>query len=505
MGQTREYIVSSTASRWEVGLIICVTLAVRSLVVVLQFDNLALDPDAYWQIANGISHDGTYGLWNDSNPTVPTAYRPPLYPLLLSPFVAIDDYAKWGIGILHVVLGTATVLFSWLLARKWGLGKGRFVVLFLVAFDPLLLNQSTLIMTETLAAFMVSLTLVGLTLSFPASKADSDNSRSTRSPGAEVSWKWLLATAIFMGLSVLCRPTFLVWNGLLILSLLLPLRRSIGLRFAKPKRRAGLRKRITIVSTLSLGILFVMGPWVVRNQLLYYPTDTWKVWKSKPILATTHGGYTLLLGNNHSFYEHLENRGDRVIWEAESEEFSKLILANKQFAYERVTGEQLEGSQFSQAAVHDLSLSQQLAYERALDERHYESAKSAIRNDPASFCHAMFVRVGRLWTPIYHARGDNESWRANLLRFAIGSWYSIVLIAVVCNVFRFRSLFTEPWIWGILLAFSLTLIHAFFWSDFRMRAPMIAVLALLAVRGVFAAWECLTGWFGRSRELPSRS
>ena len=42
----------------------------------------------------------------------------------------------------------------------------------------------------------------------------------------------------------------------------------------------------------------VVSPWVIRNRLVF---GRW-------IATTTHGGYTLLLGNNPDFYRHLRQR-----------------------------------------------------------------------------------------------------------------------------------------------------------------------------------------------------
>ena len=36
---------------------------------------------------------------------------------------------------------------------------------------------------------------------------------------------------------------------------------------------------------------------------------------------------------------------------------------------------------------------------------------------------------------------------------------------------------------ALLLAFTFTLVHAFFWTDMRMRAPLVGVIALTAAAG----------------------
>ena len=65
------------------------------------------DPDNYLRLARRLA-EGRGFAWNGR----PTAYRPPLYPLLLVPLVAaLADGKPLGLGIavLHAALGAATV------------------------------------------------------------------------------------------------------------------------------------------------------------------------------------------------------------------------------------------------------------------------------------------------------------------------------------------------------------------------------------------------------------
>src|SRR5205823_12120160 len=78
-----------------------------------------------------------------------------------------------------------------------GLTDLPFIAGLIVACDPILLNQQTLIMTETLAAFLAILALWCLWRL--------DAARSWFNAG-------LAGGAI--GVAVLCRPTFLPWLGM---------------------------------------------------------------------------------------------------------------------------------------------------------------------------------------------------------------------------------------------------------------------------------------------------
>ena len=161
--------------------------------------SLRPDPDTYRQLAQHLLADGTFGYPVPGDATAaprlqPTAYRPPLYPLVLVAFGWVDDVGSASIAILHAMAGVATVLLVYRLSQAWQLGGWGWWAAVLVACDPILLNQSSRVMTETLATLLAVLGLLGLT-------------RLTVVPTIS---RALLA-GVLVALAVLCRPTFLVW------------------------------------------------------------------------------------------------------------------------------------------------------------------------------------------------------------------------------------------------------------------------------------------------------
>ena len=230
------------------------------------------DPDGYRCLAENLVDRGIFGYG-----ATPTAYRPPLYPLMLAPLVAMGNFATAAIGILHVVLGVATVALVYRLARAWQLGKFSIVAAALVAVDPLLLKQSTLVMTETPAALLAVVALLALTTA-----AMRPRSLTAAGAGAAVA------------LAALCRPTFLPWMA--VSALVLP---WFVLAWAD---------RLRIFAAYCLAASIVLSPWMVRNQIHF----------GRPIAGTTHGGYTLLLANNPWFYQHLQTESWRTVWPADA-------------------------------------------------------------------------------------------------------------------------------------------------------------------------------------------
>ncbi len=194
-------------------------------------------------------------LQTNSPFSLPTAYRPPLYPLLIAGTISLFHSHRALAGV-HLVLGTLTVGLTVSAARKLKLDRGALVAGLLVALDPLLLHHTPQVMTETLAAFLV--TLILWMASWPESL------------GKRVSLGGTL------GLACLCRPTFFVVAAIVFL--------LDCIQALREKRLAA----VVPLWIMGTALFAVILPWGVRNRLVL---NHWTV-------ATTHGGYTLYLGHN---------------------------------------------------------------------------------------------------------------------------------------------------------------------------------------------------------------
>ena len=410
--------------------LLAATLLVRGGMLVFAFGSLEADPDAYRILAENLLLHGTFG-----GEDLPTAYRPPLYPLVLTGCICFGQYANLAIAALHLVLGLATVSLVYHLGRRWGLGGYALPAAMLTACDPLLLIQSTLVMTETLAALLVVVTLVCLS-SFHA--ASSHAGSAGTSPPASI--RWAIVSGVCLGLATLCRATFLSW--LVVVALVIPLFADSWL------------KRLKLTTAFLAAASVVLAPWVIRNQIQF----------GRPVVATTHGGYTLLLGNNPWFYEYLRSGDWGTIWDAE--EFH-----------------QTWESQVSHGTTADEIRNDRLAY---------DEAQETIRSQPGTFFYSCLVRAGRFWGVLPHQLSPDESDTKRWARYLVGIWYlAVTSLAAAGLVYIFRRQGGTPWwqsewIWGLLLAFCFTAVHAVYWSNMRMRAPLMPLIALVAALG--AAW-----------------
>ena len=91
-------------------------------------------------------------------PGDPFSGVPPGYPLFIR---AVGWIAPGLDGLLRaqLLLSVLTLLFVWLAARKWS-REGALVALALLALNPWLARQQALVMSETLGAFLVAVTIL---------------------------------------------------------------------------------------------------------------------------------------------------------------------------------------------------------------------------------------------------------------------------------------------------------------------------------------------------------
>ena len=157
-------------------------LAVRSPVAAWRSGSLADDRDHYRLLAEGLVESG--GLLHPDHGT-PTAYRPPLYPLLLAT-IARTGAGDFGVAVLHLLLGLATVAGTWKTGIHLGLARRAWWPAAAVAVDPLLVVGATLPMTETLFTALATW-MLALATSPPTGRRG-------------------LALGILFGLAALCRP-----------------------------------------------------------------------------------------------------------------------------------------------------------------------------------------------------------------------------------------------------------------------------------------------------------
>jgi 4-amino-4-deoxy-L-arabinose transferase-like glycosyltransferase len=360
------------------------------------------DPDNYLPLARSVA-DGQGLRFRERL----TAYRPPLYPLVLAPLVAafgLGQRLNSAVAALHLALGGWTVALTASSARRLGVSTfAARLAAVLVAFDPVLIVQSRSVMTETLAAALLAAALCAA-------------SRNTN-PGNALA-------GLAYGLLGLCRPSMLAAWALT----------SLAAFIASPK--VAWRVRITRVSLLTLPAIAVLAPWALRNAQLFH----------EPVWTTTHAGYTLYLANNPVYYTAVVDGPPNSVWSGP-----------EQRAWFRKINGDAQGLPEPEA-----------------DRFFRQEALRFISEHPHAFLRATWQRILRFW-----GIAPAEAVYSLPLRILTAIWTVPFWLLVVRGSFR-RTSWTWPNVAAPAAVIALTLVHSIYWTDLRMRAPLVPALALLA-------------------------
>ncbi len=400
-------------------------LGLRVVVLWTLFDNLSEDRDNYRNIAQGIvAGKGSV----DPHAGTPTAYRPPLYPLLLAAVLGWGG-GELSIGIIQLLMGAATVGMTVVTGRRLGFNRASLLAGLLVAVDPLLLSQAALVMTETLAAFL-AVCLIGLCLGPRTMKGN-------------------FALGLVFGLCCLCRPTFWAYGVMAVI-----VQACLEIR-ACPLDRYRSSACWKPGLCLGAGMVLAMSPWVVRNMLAM----------GSPILTTTHGGYTLLLAHNPAYTRAVVEQPWGTVWEGDTvTEWKKTLESEMARATPPID-------------MTHLSPGVEIARDRWMRQR----ASDYIRSEPLLAVRSGLTLLGRFWNVVPMATQGAPV--APAIRVAIGTYYVTVFLAMLLGIIHVVRTGWSTW-WPVLaLVAAFTLVHSLYWADMRMRAPLTPAIALLAAAG----------------------
>ena len=387
------------------GAVLAVALVARLAVMGPALRRPLEDPDNYRPLARSLAQGRGYRYRaNPSAPARPTAYRPPLYPLLLAPIEATwGDRADPAILALHLAFGLATAGLTVVAARRWGLSGPRSLAAGLVvALDPVLVAQGRAVMTETLAALLIAASLASLA------------GRSRWSPALG---------GLLLGLAGLCRPSLLPGAGLVVLA------RAV----VEP---GAIRHRVGAALPILVALALTPLPWAIRNWVAL----------GEPVATSTHGGYTLALANNDYYYDDVLNGPPGAVWSGPGQ----------------------------RAWAVEISRATSGLGEPAADRWLSRSALRTIAARPRDFARASMARLGRFWGVVPSGAVYPRS-----LRWATAAWTLPLWAAALVGLSR-RGLWRWPAVAAPMLVLGLSTVHAAYWTDLRMRAPIVPALALVA-------------------------
>ncbi len=449
------------------GLILLIATVARLAMLLNRPDDLRTDPDGYvahaQMMSDGFGFAGPYTKR-------PTAFRPPGYSVLIAWWPVFRSDTALIVATIHIVAGVLTVLLTRQLAEDIGLSTPvSNLAAALVALDPLLIRYSALPMTEVVSALSLTAALVMAcryrqhVLKFTPTERMINVVRTSLYYG-------LVAGCLF-GLSALIRPIGLVSavfvSGGLFLQLI---RQRSGFSQRRPEPDKENSKHSLDAQQISQrlwrGVVFcllpllamavTLSPWILRNWIHFHAF----------IPATTHGGYTLFLGNNAEYYQDVVQIEWSKPWDGDAlTNWQQQIL--KQAREQQVpTGDEVQ-----------------------LDRWMYHQAMFAIRSRPADFISACLLRMGKFWSI---CPGLDQGGATGLVGFACGIWYGsmwlLVMVSLVLRSINLRQVSVSD-LWLTIAAFML--MHTFYWTDTRMRAPIMPLLCVQAAMGAAAVHQRL--------------
>lgn len=417
--------------------VILIATMVRVFLLLYRADDLDSDPDGYVAHAQMVSR----GL-GFANPYTeqPTAFRPPGLSYVMAWTPGFRATPGKAVAALQLTMGVVTVLLTRQLAEQLRFGEPLSnMAALLVAIDPLLVRYTVLPMTEVLSGtLVVAVCVSNLRLS-----------EALQRMGESKDWlpACFLAAAL-TGASSLVRPIFLLCGGLLLLGQMwttwVVSGKSTGEAAAL---RTRLRKVALVAAVFGGSLVLPLAPWIVRNAMVFRAF----------IPATTHGGYTLALGNNPSYYRDVTLKDPDRPWNgAALEEWQKSVIGKA-----------------SEAGV---SQADEVAFDRFM----YRQAETAIKADPQTFLKACWHRQQYFWavTAAIPGRGMMRTISQGTAVWYSLLWLGVILSAVLCRRARFAG---RHLLWMMVCGFLL--MHTFYWTDTRMRAPIMPILSTLAMIG----------------------
>jgi hypothetical protein len=252
-----------------------------------------------------------------------------------------------------------------------------------------------------------------------------------------------VVVGILFGACALCRPT--IW----------PMALLVAGWWLWRLLRTPERRKLLIVAGLAaaLACAAVVAPWALRN---------WKILGS-PVVTTTHGGYTLLLGNNADFFRDVASRPLTEVWrDREPDQFQQAWFARLIADRDREIG----------PGADELTQNQWM----------YQQAYKSILAQPRLFLRACALRFVLFWNvvPLLPSRSS----LSQLVVWGLCAGYVIELVLFVAGLASLMWRWDWRWSLQLCVILNFTLVHLVYWSNMRMRAPLVPLIALVAARGL---------------------
>lgn len=400
------------------------------------------DAGAYARIAESLYRDGSFdarppGAEDEIQPA--SSYAPGL-PLFVAGVYWLSGGAHLTLAlILLALLSGAAIPMTFVLGKRMAGPLAGLIGATALAVYPALLEYQGMLLTEPLAAFLLSAGLVSFLWAIERRSA----------------WAWFGCGAL-LGLLALVRPEYLT------IAVLLPLA-----WLAREAIRGRLRQSWTLAAISLLGTVVVLAPWTIRNAVAL----------DRVVPVSTGGGKALFIGT------YLAADGD-------GPKLRELLLAQRPALR----------AQLSRSGPVDDP--RRLVLERVLNrvaaERHpgletdaalgrlaRENLENDITEEPLRFAALLAGKAYETWLDTPREVMERQPWRALQLGILILALLGLGVLAV-------RRRF-EAVACGLLVAY-MTAVGALLIASPRRELVMLPLLTALAGVGATACTDSLARW-----------
>jgi hypothetical protein len=304
------------------------------------------------------------------------------------------------------------------------------------AIYPALLDYQGLLLTEPLAAFLLSAALVAFL-----------HAADCPSP-----WRWLGGGALLGALS-LVRPEYLA------IAVLLPLSWLV-----REGLRGQLRRSAALAGISLLGTALILAPWTIRNAIVL----------DRAVPVSTGGGKALFIGT------YLAADGD-------GPKLRELLLSERPALRARLSrgGPVDDPNRYVLERVLGKVAAERypgLETDVALGRMGRKNLEDDITQEPVAFAGMLVGKAYESWTDSARAVMEREPWRALQLAVIVLALLGLVVLAV-------RRRF-EAAILGLVLAY-MTAVGALLIASPRRELVVLPILTALAGAGTVSAYEWL--------------
>lgn len=391
---------------------------------------IAGDADGYWELGRRLATGDEYSLYNPPRHVL----RMPGFPALLAVAIRlVPGRPELAARLLLAGIGTLACGLVWLLARLLNVPRAGVLAAAFCAVSPLLVGFSVVLLSETLFAACLLLSLCGVAwLALPQATGAGPPGEHAE-PEEQTSRVPRLVRAVLAGLctalAIYARPAWLLAAPLLGVALLVAACRD---RWSiSPARMVGL------VLVLHLTVAAVLLPWALRNRQVTGHLVWTTLWMGPSLYDGLHPGATGL--SDMTFFE--ADRG------------------------------QLAGLN-----------------EYEINEVYRQRAVEFLREQPLRALQLAGVKQARYWSPWPNAAG----FRHPLLRAAVAIFCVPLLLLAGYGAWQFRR---QWWLLAITLGPLLyfAALHTLFVGSLRYRLPAEYPLSILAAAGLLSLRGCIPG------------